>query len=206
MNRRQFLRTAGGATAVTGAVAASGTVAAQSQQPDFGGWLGGIDGGYTDARGQSEVTVEVGASGNGGNLAFSPAGLWIDPGTTVTFEWTGQGGDHNVVAQEGPAALDSGSPIGEAGATYEHTFEEGGITKYVCIPHQSLGMQGAVAVGGDVPTVSTGGGGEADPEHMGVPIQAHYVGIATILAILVSIMFTFFQLKYGESPNASGGN
>ncbi|WP_075936661.1 halocyanin domain-containing protein [Halosegnis longus] len=205
MNRRQFLRTAGGATAAAGAVAASGTAAAQSQQPDFGGWLGGVDGGYTDARGESEVTVEVGASGNGGSLAFSPAGLWVDPGTTVIFEWTGEGGDHNVVAQEGPAALDSGGAVGEAGYTYEYTFEEGGITNYACAPHQSLGMVGAVAVGGDVPTVSTGGGGEADPKHMGVAIQAHYVGIATILAILVSIMFTFFQLKYGESPNASGG-
>ena len=205
MNRRQFLRTAGGATAAAGAVTASNTAAAQSQKPDFGGWLGGIDGGYTDARGQSEVTVEVGASGNGGNIAFSPAGLWVDPETTVTFEWTGEGGSHNVVAQEGPAALDSGSKVDEAGHTYEHTFTEGGITNYVCQPHSSLGMKGAVAVGDDVPTVATGGGGEADPEHMGVAIQAHYVGIATILAILVSVMFTFFQLKYGESPNASGG-
>jgi len=205
MNRRQFLRTAGGATAATGAVAASSTATAQSQKPDFGGWLGGIDGGYTDARGQSEVTVEVGASGNGGNVAFSPAGLWVDPETTVIFEWTGEGGSHNVVAQEGPAALDSGSKVDEDGYTYEYTFTEGGITNYVCQPHKSLGMVGAVAVGDDVPTVATGGGGEADPEHMGVAIQAHYVGIATILAILVSVMFTFFQLKYGESPNASGG-
>jgi hypothetical protein len=41
---------------------------------------------------------------------------------------------------------------------------------------------------------------------MGVPIQAHFVGIATILAIIVSLVFTFFMLKYGESPHASGGN
>ena len=136
MNRRQFLRTAGGATAAAGAVTASNTAAAQSQKPDFGGWLGGIDGGYTDARGQSEVTVEVGASGNGGNIAFSPAGLWVDPETTVIFEWTGEGGNHNVVAQEGPATLDSGSPVEET--TYEYTFTEGGITNYVCRFHDSV--------------------------------------------------------------------
>jgi hypothetical protein len=51
-----------------------------------------------------------------------------------------------------------------------------------------------------------GGAEEADPKHMGVPIQAHFVGIATVLAIIVSLVFTFFQLKYGESPHAKGGD
>ncbi len=127
MKRREFLRTAGGATAA--ATAAAGTAAAQEGgggaqvQPDFGGHLDGVDGGYEDLRGQSEVTIEVGASGNGGNLAFAPAGIWIDTGTTVTWEWTGEGGGHNVVASEG-ASLDSGAAVSEAGSTYEFTFEE----------------------------------------------------------------------------------
>ncbi|MFB6173819.1 MAG: halocyanin, partial [Halobacteriales archaeon] len=47
------------------------------------------------------------------------------------------------------------------------------------------------------------GGGEVNPEEMGVPFQAHYVGIAAILGILLSLIFTFFVLKYGESPNTS---
>ncbi|ELZ72438.1 halocyanin domain-containing protein [Haloferax volcanii] len=204
MKRREFLRTAGGATAA--ATAAAGTAAAQEGgggaqvQPDFGGYLDGIDGGYEDLRGQSEVTIEVGASGNGGNLAFAPAGIWIDPGTTVTWEWTGEGGGHNVVASEG-ASLDSGASVSEAGNTYEFTFENGGITKYHCVPHEALGMLGAVAVGDDVATISTGGGGEKELHELGVPIQAHWVGSATILGILVTIIYTFFILKYGESPN-----
>ncbi|WP_424008254.1 halocyanin domain-containing protein [Haloferax denitrificans] len=204
MKRREFLRTAGGATAA--ATAAAGTAAAQEGgggaqvQPDFGGYLDGIDGGYEDLRGQSEVTIEVGASGNGGSLAFAPAGIWIDPGTTVTWEWTGEGGGHNVVASEG-ASLDSGAAVSEAGSTYEYTFESGGITKYHCVPHEALGMLGAVAVGGDVATVSTGGGGEKELHELGVPIQAHWVGSATILGIIVTIIYTFFILKYGESPN-----
>ncbi|MCO8265935.1 halocyanin, partial [Haloferax sp. AB510] len=55
MKRREFLRTAGGATAA--ATAAAGTAAAQEGgggaqvQPDFGGYLDGIDGGYEDLRG-----------------------------------------------------------------------------------------------------------------------------------------------------------
>ncbi|AFK18536.1 halocyanin domain-containing protein [Haloferax mediterranei ATCC 33500] len=207
MKRREFLRTAGGATAA--ATAAAGTAAAQEGgggaqvKPDFGGYLDGVDGGYKDLRGNKEVTVKVGAAGNSGNLAFSPAGIWIDPGTTVTWEWTGEGGGHNVKMEEGPASLDSGAPVKEAGTTYEYTFEEGdaGISKYYCSPHQTLGMLGAVAVGGDVATLEVGGGGAKELHELGVPIQAHWVGSATILGILVTIIYTFFILKYGESPN-----
>jgi len=200
MSRRAFLTAAAGTTAVAGA---SGSAAAQTTEPDFGSWLDGVDGGYQDMRGSSEVTVEVGAEGNGGALAFAPAGIWVDPGTTVQFEWTGEGGGHNVIADSGPAGLDSGAAVAEAGVNYEYTFEEGdaGITNYYCDPHLALGMKGAVAVGGDVATVSTGGGGEKELEELGVPIQAHWVGSATILGIIVTIIYTFYILKYGESPN-----
>ena len=210
MKRRDFIRTAGGSAAATTAVAAgSGTAAAQTVQPEFTE-LEGIDGGIEDLRGESEVTVEVGASGNGGNVAFSPAGIWIDPGTTVIWEWTGEGGDHNVVATDGPAPLES-ELIGEAGATYEFEFTEdhAGITNYQCEPHASLGMLGAVAVGEDVPTVEVGGSSGGWPEDLahdaGVPIQKHYVGIASFLGIAVSLVFAFYVLKYGESPNTGQG-
>jgi hypothetical protein len=58
-------------------------------------------------------------------------------------------------------------------------------------------------------TTDTGGGGgaaEQDPEHMGVPFQAHFVGLATVLMMVVSVIYTFFVLKYGESPHTSGSN
>lgn len=209
MKRRDFLRVAGGTAAAGAAGAAVQPAAAQTTKPDWGGWLDGVDGGFNDARGSDEVTVDVGGSGNGGNLAFSPAGLWISPGTTVKWEWTGEGGGHNVQLEEGPAQLDSGATVSESGVHYEFTFEEShaGITKYFCQPHKGLGMLGAIAVGDDVPTVTEGGGGgETDPEHLGVPIQAHFVGIATVLMVFVTLLFTFFLLKYGESPHASGGN
>jgi halocyanin-like protein len=205
MKRRDFLRAAGGSAAVASATA--GSAAAQEggggggKKPDFGGWLTGVDGGYKDFRGQKEVTVKVGADGNGGAFAFSPAGIWVDPGTTVTWEWTGQGGGHNVVAVEGPASdLNSGSPVAEAGTTYTYTFEKGGITNYQCEPHASLGMKGAVAVGSDVPTEAVSGG-KKELHELGVPIQAHWVGAATILGIITTIVYSFYILKYGESPN-----
>lgn len=210
MKRRDFIRTAGGSAAATTAVAAgSGTVAAQEEQPEFSE-LEDVDGGIEDLRGESEVTVEVGASGNGGNVAFSPAGVWVDPGTTVIWEWTGEGGDHNVVTTDGPAELES-ELVGESGHTYEFEFTEdhAGITNYQCEPHSGLGMLGAVAVGDDVPTVEVGGGAGGWPEDLahdaGVPIQKHYVGIVSFLGIAVSLVFTFYVLKYGESPNTGQG-
>ncbi|ELZ74118.1 halocyanin domain-containing protein [Haloferax larsenii] len=195
MSRRAFLGAAAGGAAVA---ATSGTAAAQTEEPDFGGWLDGIDGGYEDLRGQSEVTIEVGAEGNGGALAFAPAGIWVDPGTTVTWEWTGEGGGHNVKMEEGPASLDSGAAVAEAGTTYEYTFEEGdaGISKYFCEPHKALGMKGAVAVGGDVATVEVGGGG-GGANLPSVPDSAKALGVATSFAMVATLGLAYFFMKYG---------
>lgn len=175
-----------------------------TQLPDFGGYLGNANNGDTveDLRGNDQVTVEVGA---GSGFAFNPAGVWIDPGTTVQFEWTGEGGAHNVVAEDDATAdLDSGGAKDTSGVGYEYTFEDGGISNYYCVPHQAQGMLGAIAVGNDVPTVSVGGGGggPTDPEEMGVPFQAHWVGIATLLGIGLTLLLTFFFLKYGETPHS----
>ncbi len=40
---------------------------------------------------------------------------------------------------------------------------------------------------------------------MGVPFQAHYVGAGTVLMILVSLIYSFFILKYGESAHTGRG-
>jgi len=142
VTRRGLLRAAGGAAAAGGAVAGAGSAAAQEEQPD---WPSGVEGGnlgsYEDARGEDEVTVLVGAGDNG--LAFDPTKLWIDPGTTVVWEWTGDGGGHDVVAGDGSFESDLES---DAGATFEHDFEEAGTYRYACTPHKSMGMKGAVVV------------------------------------------------------------
>ncbi|WP_248515405.1 halocyanin domain-containing protein [Salinarchaeum laminariae] len=112
--------------------------------------------GVTDLRGQDQATVDVGA-GNG--LAFGPAAIHVDPGTTVVWEWTGSGGPHNV--SEVDDAFRSGDATPEAGTTFEHTFEEAGVARYVCEPHQGAGMKGAVVVGGGG-AGGAGGGGSGD--------------------------------------------
>lgn len=212
VSRRGFLRGASG-TAAAVPVAMTGNVTAQEQRPDFDGWLANVDGGFEDARGQSEVTVDVGAQGNDGNFAFGPAGLWVDSGTTVRWNWTGEGGAHNVVAEEGPANLDSGSSVTATGVQYEHTFEEGGITTYFCNPHRSLGMKGAVAVGSDVPTAQAGGdgggggGGDTTPTPVGYqrPFGEIVIGGFASVFMIVALAGTMFLVYLGHQDDRVGG-
>jgi len=121
--------------------------------PDLQGYLedaDNYDGTVEDLRGESQVSVTVGAAGNGGNFAFGPPAIHVDPGTTVVWEWNGEGGAHNVVDEEG--AFDSGTPVEEAGTTFEYTFEGDGLYRYYCTPHKPLGMKAVVIVGTDYPT------------------------------------------------------
>lgn len=78
----------------------------------------------------------------GGAFAFAPPAIRVSSGTTVTWTWTGNGGAHNVVAEDG--TVDSGAPEAGSNVTFEHTFEGTGTVRYECKPHGSLGMQGAV--------------------------------------------------------------
>ena len=221
MKRREFVRTAGGATVAGATVGAAGAAAAAEGEGGEGGGEGGktvpvfgsyldnanlySEDGIVDARDQDAVTVDVGA---GDGIAFDPPAVWISPGTTVTWEWTGEGGAHNVVTNEGKAGLDSGDAVDSSGATYEYEFteEDAGITTYKCNPHETSGMKGGVAVGDDVETTTLAGAGLKEPIEFGVDIHEHWVGVTVVLTMSVSMVFTFFTLKYGESPHASGGS
>ena len=113
-----------------------------AQEPDYGGWLSGANN-YdqtVDATGRDEVTVSVGA---GDGLSFGPAAVAVSAGTTVVWEWTGEGGGHNVAAESGNFESET---VTEGGHTFEYTFEETGVHQYACTPHSSVGMKGAVVV------------------------------------------------------------
>jgi halocyanin-like protein len=158
ISRRTALRTAAGAAGGALAAGAAGTAAAQQEGPDFGGWFDGVQNfdGVVDRTGQDEVEVTVGAENGNTNLGFGPAAIRVDPGTTVRWVWNGEGGAHNVVADDG--SFRSGNPVLEAGTEFTHTFESAGITKYYCTPHQQQGMKGAVVV-------ADTGGATAEPEY-----------------------------------------
>jgi len=107
-------------------------------------WLNGVDnydGSTVDATGQDEVTIAVGARGNGGGFAFDPPAVRVDPGTAVTWEWTGEGGAHNLVAEDGRFETEL---VSESGHTFERTVEE--TVRYYCAPHRGVGMKGVVEV------------------------------------------------------------
>jgi halocyanin-like protein len=158
--RRTLLKTiAAGAT--VGGAAAAGVGPAAAQSTDLSGFFSntGNAGEVTDKTGQDEVTVEVGTDGNGSAFGFGPAVVRVDPGTNVVWEWTGKGGQHNVVADDGSFESEYYSSSGD---TFEHAFESAGVTKYYCAPHEMMGMKGAVVVG-DTQVSLGGSGGTAAP-------------------------------------------
>ncbi|MFB6074418.1 MAG: halocyanin domain-containing protein [Haloarculaceae archaeon] len=172
--------------------------------PDYGGWFDDVSNfdGTVSRLDQDTVTVTVGAQGNGGNLAFGPPAIRVSPGTTVRWEWSGNGGAHNVVADDG--SFQSGSPVAEAGTTFEHTFEETGIYKYYCQPHKPLGMKGAVVVGAPPGGGGGGGGGGGAPVSPGIGIA----GSAVLLAFLSPLLFAVFMRRrydYGRRPRPAAG-
>lgn len=151
-DRRTFVKLAGVA-AVTPALAgcSSGSNGGDGggseydfvdEEPDYAGWFDDVSNyeGTVDRTGDSEVTVLNGTGPSG--KQFEPPAIQVDAGTTVIWEWTGDG-SHNVVAESSAFRSDI---VQRSGFTFEYTFEEGGIHEYVCEPHRTVGMKGAVVV------------------------------------------------------------
>ncbi|ACV10757.1 halocyanin domain protein [Halorhabdus utahensis DSM 12940] len=194
-SRRALLRASGAAAGGTAAIGGVGSAAAQeggSGQIDYSGWFSGVSNfsSTVDRRGEDEVTVEVGVEANQGYFGFGPAAVWVDPDTTVTWEWTGRGNAHNVVAEDD--SFTSGSAVAEAGTTYERTFSEARIHKYYCEPHELNGMKGAIVVGDDVPTVEVEG-----PSGPVVPESAKLFGVTSGFAMTAVLGLAYFFMKYG---------
>ncbi len=189
-SRREALRLVGGSAAIA-AVGTGSVGTAAAEEPDYGGFLNDVEN-YEeteDLRDEEEVAIEVGAGDQG--LYFEPPAVWVDEGTEVVWEWTGEGGSHNVVASGGPEEYES-EQTDEEGFTFEHTFEEEGISEYVCTPHEAQGMLGAVAVG-DVEVVdegATGGGGET--------VILGLLASAIVIALLSPLAFAALLFRDDE--------
>ncbi|WP_224333362.1 halocyanin domain-containing protein [Haloprofundus halobius] len=157
LTRRSYLR-ATAALAVVGTTGLAGCGSADADaetdaetarllptEPNYDGWFDNADAyrGTYDLRGRHAVTVTVGAKDSLGYFSFDPAAIAVSPGTTVTWEWSGEGGAHNVVALEGAFR----APLTDrAGTTFARTFDETGVYPYYCTPHRGMGMKGAVVV------------------------------------------------------------
>ena len=215
--RRGLFRLGAGAAV---AAAAASTAGAQ-EEFDYGGWFEDVPNfdGTVDRTGEDEVTVTVGA---GGELAFDPPAVHVDPGTTVVFEW--DQGFHNVAEKESGERYAS-ETADEPGTTYTVTFESDGVSTHVCEPHRAQGMKGAVAVGSGegTPEVSAGemqvGGGEggegsdgsgseggegggSESESEGVDVDTDTLalyGVAAVIAFLSPLGFFALMARYAGS-------
>lgn len=151
IDRRAFVKLAG-AAAIAPAIAGcsgdgngdgggNGDGDVPDELDDYLSDANGYDGSIADHTGEDEVTVDVGTGDTG--YGFSPVAIRIDAGTTVVWEWTGQGGTHNVEHNDGEFQSELYS---EEGETFEHTFDDSGNYRYFCNPHRANGMLGGVAV------------------------------------------------------------
>ncbi|ERH06404.1 MAG: halocyanin domain protein [Halonotius sp. J07HN4] len=144
--RRQLLSGIG-ATAVVGVAGCTSQGAETAESGPYDGVLGranNVDAeSVTDRTDAESVTVSVGVGQQG--FAFGPAAVQVSPGTTVTWEWTGEGGGHNIVEDAENPAFTS-KLRAEAGHTFEHTFSDPGVYTYYCSPHRGYGMIGVVEV------------------------------------------------------------
>lgn len=128
---------------LAGCVTSAGSAESDEPTPDaFDGWLDDANGydGVVDRTDRSVVTVAVGGDPD---MAFHPAAVRVDAGTTVRWEWAGGGSVHNVAAADGRFESEYYS---EAGAAYDRSFNEPGVVKYQCVPHAYAGMKGVVVV------------------------------------------------------------
>lgn len=135
--RRRMLAAFGAGTVVGFAGCLGGE---DLEEETYDDWFRGANNfeGTVDRTGESEVLVEVGAVDG---LAYEPAAVRVSTGTTVIWEWTGLGGRHDVV--EMGEEFESNLYL-DAGRHFSHTFDEPGVYRYVCTPHQTNGMIGAV--------------------------------------------------------------
>lgn len=190
--RRGFLRgTAGvGVAATVAATPAATGRASASEGADLDAWFEKTTNydGVVDETGKDEVTISVGSDANGGAFGFGPAAVRVDPGTTVVWEWTGEGGSHNVVAADGSFESEM---TGEKGHTFEQTVESEGVVKYACQPHDPMGMRGALVVG----DAAVGAGASGDG--MTLTPETTAVGGSILLSLLSPLVFGAFL--YGRS-------
>jgi len=176
-------------------------------EPDYGSWfdnVGNFDG-TVDKTGQAEVTVQVGSQANGGGFGFAPPAIRVSPGTTVTWEWTGEGGSHNVVADDGSFESEL---VGEQGHTFSQTFESGGVTKYYCLPHKSMGMKGAVYVDGSATSSDTMQAPEPDSNPGGTEITLGELALvgSVVAGMLSPLAFGAFLGANGDGSEGQTGH
>jgi halocyanin-like protein len=148
MNRRTFIAVAG-ATGLTAMAGCSGGGGAPEEPEYEEGWFGPVDefDGFTDMTDQNEIPVAVGAGDSG--FRFDPVAITVAPGTTIRWEWTGKGGEHNIQDPDEEWSNPEGL-VSAQGHTWSREFSDAGTHLYECWPHSDSGMRGGIFVDGNI--------------------------------------------------------
>lgn len=88
-----------------------------------------------------------------GNNLFTPATLQVPINSTVTWQWSSGGVEHNVTFQTEPSSGNRTS------GSFPRTFSTAGTYTYVCTIHGAQVMSGVVNVAAAPPPPPGGGGG-----------------------------------------------
>lgn len=102
---------------------------------------------------QGDVVVVRMVDKSATEFVFEPADITVTPGQTVRFVQTGAM-PHNVEFRDLPSGTNLGAAamgpfLLMAGETYEVTIDDRfapGTHKYVCTPHEIMGMVGTITV------------------------------------------------------------
>lgn len=138
--------------------------------------------------------------------AFHPGVAMVQVNQTV--RWTNRESfPHDVTALDGSFNSTGGAGALTNGATYEHAFSRAGVYDYYCTVHSTGRGNGMwarlIVVDAPVLALAGGGGPTINPEEIGVKWLAHWVGIASFVAVLVTLLIYYFVLKYGESVHTT---
>jgi plastocyanin len=108
------------------------------------------DGSPSEPDGTGDTGVTIGVRNN----LFDPATVQVPLNSTVTWQWSSGGVEHNVTFETGAS-----SPNRSSGS-FSRAFQTAGSFAYACTIHAAEGMSGVVNV--TAGTGGTGGGGAGD--------------------------------------------
>lgn len=154
-----------------------------------------------------DMTVEAGV---GNDFVFAPAKILLPSipivlNLTVVHNGSSGQGFHTFSIRDSAASIRISVRVNTTGDTAHVEFtvatatqitykgatftaeQSAGAIKFFCEPHEPIGMVGTIALGG-APT-----GGPA--QNLGVPIQAYWIGLIGLGAMLIWIGVAYFLVK-----------
>jgi len=97
---------------------------------------------FKDKRKSENVKIKVGVDNGGEPVGFGPPAIIIEPNTTITWEWTGRGGEHTVTEEHNRDFRSESTA--EEGFTFSITYTGETNIWYYCENHREDEMKGGI--------------------------------------------------------------